>query len=112
MERNSLQWTEILISRNLVSPMVSIFRSQSKSGRVGTSRFQNVEFIVTFFQISRKMNSSDNVSNCWSDTAPLHVTKLSVLATIFILTFVSNVLILVAILSLKQKVIIKLLQEI
>ena len=92
--------------------MVSIFRSQSKSGRVASSRFQNVEFIVTFFQISRKMNSSDNVSNCWPDTAPLQVTKLSVLATIFILTFVSNVLILVAILSLKQKVIIKLLQEI
>ena len=48
---------------------------------------------------------SENASlQCWPDSTPLQTTKLAVLSTIFFLTLVSNVLILVAILSLKQKV--------
>ena len=58
-----------------------------------------------FFQIPERMNMSENASlQCWPESTPLQTTKLAVLSTIFFLTLVSNVLILVAILSLKQKV--------
>ena len=58
-----------------------------------------------FFQIPERMNMSENASlQCWPESTPLQTTKLAVLSTIFFLTLVFNVLILVAILSLKQKV--------
>ena len=58
--------------------------------------------------ISQELNASlyMNVSyQCWTDEQPLQLTKILVLSSISILTLVFNSIILIAILSMKQKVV-------